>query len=324
MPSSQPKESEPFRSGAQVCAGRLGNLLELDEPGLRPLLAEQAEVLWNTLRWEVEPWMGPMAGLTWISEGQVTGSLPLRLSGDIVIAGRLFASRRGPSEAVEQTLLNAAIGIAWASPLIHCFFGDLPGVTAGTFQWLRARWPDQVQERSFMEVAWDGAGGGSGRSLEPWQGDQLVAASELLLNVYADVPDFPIDPAFKSQEGLAHLLDRIISNPVCGRFEPRASFMARDARGGLQGFVLACRMGPDQGHVAELAVAPGARGQGIGKALAIQALDALRGLGCRATHLTVDRDNAQAARLYDSLGFHEYHRFPTLRLRRSGIMGLPG
>ena len=96
------------------------------------------------------------------------------------------------------------------------------------------------------------------------------------------MPHFLTDPALNVQEVTVRLLERIITHPICGTFEPGASFVARAPESGhLLGFVLASRMGADQGHVSEVAVDPDASQRGIGKALVTKALDALQKLGCR-------------------------------------------
>jgi ribosomal protein S18 acetylase RimI-like enzyme len=303
-----------------VPAGKLGNLLTQDFEGLQPLLAEEADVLWRTLRWQVEPWGGPTEGLTWVAEGKVLAYLPLRISGDLVIVGRLFATRSGPVEAVEAALLDAAIGGAFSSPLIRGVFGELLGVAPATLVRLRSRGPAQVRLRSLMEVTWTPPGRVREPSfLEPWHEDHLAAVSDLLWRSHAAVPDYLPDPAFNNRDGIAFLLKRTMTRPVCGRFEPGASFVAR-ASGShdLLGFALASRMGEDQGHLIEVAVEPGARRRGIGKALVTRVLDGLRELGCRTTHLIVNQENPGAVTLYQSLGFRECHQYPDLRLKRQG------
>ncbi len=307
------------------CAGRLESLFTQPFGGLQPLLAEEAEVLWRTLHWQVEPWEGPKEGLAWIGAGKRLGYLPLRVSGHTLLLGRMFASRCGPTEAVESALLGAAIRGAFSDPLIQRVSGELLKVAPATLDRLLSGWPGQIRLRLLMEVTWIPSGDAWNESvLEPWQMDHLGSASGLLRRAYAEVPHFPPDPASNEQEGIARLLERITTHPICGKFEPAASFVARaPGSGQLRGFVLASRMGADRGHVCEVAVDPGVRREGIGKALVIKALDALQGLGCRTTHLAVDQDNVKAIGLYKSLGFLEYHRFPDLRLERGARDSFP-
>jgi GNAT superfamily N-acetyltransferase len=266
-----------------------------------------------------------MGGLAWIGEGKLLGYLPLRVSGHTLVVGRMFASRCGPTEVVEADLLDAAIHGAFSDPLIQGISGELLKVAPATLDRLLSGWPGQVRLRLLMEVTWIPSGDAwNGSALEPWHMDHLVPASGLLRRAYAEVPHFLTDPALNVQEVTVRLLERIITHPICGTFEPGASFVARAPESGhLLGFVLASRMGADQGHVSEVAVDPDASQRGIGKALVTKALDALQKLGCRTSHLAVDQDNFKAIGLYKSLGFLEYHRFPDLRLERGARDSFP-
>ena len=84
----------------------------------------------------------------------------------------------------------------------------------------------------------------------------------------------------------------------------------------VQGYVVARRVA-DEGEILNLAVAPKDRRRGVGKALARQALDALRAQGAVAVYLEVRESNAAARRLYEGLGFQSvgrrvrYYRAPT-------------
>ncbi|WP_323675751.1 N-acetyltransferase [Halorubellus sp. PRR65] len=80
-----------------------------------------------------------------------------------------------------------------------------------------------------------------------------------------------------------------------------------DARGGQPvGYVHAY----DTGYVAELAVAPGHRGRGHGRALLSRCLAELRARGVDRAELEVAADNDRARSLYESLGFTVAERRP--------------
>jgi len=300
------------------CKGRLASLLAQPFSDLQPLLAEEAEQLWGSLRWQVEPWEGPLEGLAWVRDGRVLGYLPLQVRARTLILGRLFASRSGPSEAVELELLGSAIQGAFSDPGILGVCGELLLATPATLHWLLSRWPGRARPRLLMEAVLTGTGTTwTGTTLEPWRGEHLIPASGLLQKAYAGAPQGGLDPAFDDPERISRSLARILDFPTRGKFEPAASFVARaPGSGELLGFVLASRMGLDQGHVSELAVDPGARRRGIGRTLMTGAMAALRDLGCGKTHLAVDQDNTMAIGLYRSLGFLPFHRFATLGLER--------
>jgi ribosomal-protein-alanine N-acetyltransferase len=72
----------------------------------------------------------------------------------------------------------------------------------------------------------------------------------------------------------------------------------------------------DEAELANLAVAPGMRGKGIGAALLDRAMSDARGAGCIVMHLEVREANTAARALYESRGFQlvgrrkRYYRAP--------------
>jgi [ribosomal protein S18]-alanine N-acetyltransferase len=93
---------------------------------------------------------------------------------------------------------------------------------------------------------------------------------------------------------------RILASP--GGF----AFLAREP-GIWAGFAL-CRAVVDECELLSLGVLPAHRGRGIGRRLALRALDAARIRGAAAMFLEVADDNRPARLLYDSLGFRQVGR----------------
>ena len=77
--------------------------------------------------------------------------------------------------------------------------------------------------------------------------------------------------------------------------------------GSIVGYVVAW-FAADQGDVANIAVAPEARGRGVGAALLDRALEAAADAGVRELFLEVRESNAGARALYASRGFVEIGR----------------
>ena len=97
------------------------------------------------------------------------------------------------------------------------------------------------------------------------------------------------------------------------------------AGGPVVGYVVAW-FAADEGEIANVAVAPSARGRGIGGLLIDAAIAAAAEHGAQALYLDVRESNARARALYDSRGFVEvgrrrrYYRRPSedaIVLRRS-------
>ena len=70
----------------------------------------------------------------------------------------------------------------------------------------------------------------------------------------------------------------------------------------LVGYVVALVIAPDA-EIADLAVAPGARRRGVGRALLARGLEELAAMDVRAVHLEVRESNMEARTLYESTGF---------------------
>ena len=102
------------------------------------------------------------------------------------------------------------------------------------------------------------------------------------------------------------------------------SVARRDVHGALAGYVVAW-YAMDEGELANLAVAPECRGQGIGRKLLEAVIGDAMTRGASTLHLEVRESNAAAIQLYSSRGFEQvgrrkaYYRSPTedaLILRR--------
>jgi ribosomal-protein-alanine N-acetyltransferase len=128
-----------------------------------------------------------------------------------------------------------------------------------------------------------------------------------------------IERAVFSDPWSARSFREALSNPsvycACARGDGRT----------LQGYVVAWFVA-DEGEIANLAVAPGAWGSGIGRALLDASLQEAAARKLRAVYLEVRDSNARARHLYGSRGFVEigrrrsYYRRPVedaIVLRRS-------
>jgi len=82
---------------------------------------------------------------------------------------------------------------------------------------------------------------------------------------------------------------------------------ARSDAGSVLGYVVAWFVA-DQGEIANIAVAPDQRGQGVGRALLDAALEEAATRGIAAVFLEVRDSNQRARELYASRGFEEVGR----------------
>jgi len=86
-----------------------------------------------------------------------------------------------------------------------------------------------------------------------------------------------------------------------------ATFLVAQTTEGVAGYLVALDAA-DEGEILNLAVAPGGRRHGIGRALVDQALETLAERGVRQVYLEVRDSNAAARALYATHGFHEVGR----------------
>ncbi len=86
-----------------------------------------------------------------------------------------------------------------------------------------------------------------------------------------------------------------------------ALFRVAETRDCVAGYVVALDAA-DEGEILNLAVAPGGRRRGLGRALVLEVLDALAGRGVRQVYLEVRESNAPARALYAAHGFTEVGR----------------
>jgi ribosomal protein S18 acetylase RimI-like enzyme len=141
----------------------------------------------------------------------------------------------------------------------------------------------------------------------------------------ADLADVPPAPAValrafdaERDEAAVHALVQEAFSEIDGHeFQPlerwRAKSIAKDGHDpalwllleddeGLAGAGLGERWEDDTGYVAELAVAPRARGKGHGRSLLLGLFDAFRRVGLTHAELSVHGRNRGALRLYESVG----------------------
>lgn len=303
-------------------AGQYQDLSTVEESTLAPLLDEEAAFLWEQLRWATGRGKVERQGLAWVEEGAVRGVLTLGANGSLVMLGRLFASRHGDPAGVERLLLEGGLACADALGARNRICGDLLFVDPATRQWLAQAWPSAVAERMLLERPLDDLPPGldlpESWTLVPWEDCWLEAAAGLLVAAYGREGD-PTGALASTPEAALQALARTVHYHDCGTFLPHASFLAREnGTGRMEGLIIACRMGPDQGHVAQVATATWAQGRGIAKVLVGRSLRAMASLGCRRTHLAVDADNPAALAVYRRLGFREIHRFCESRPRKDG------
>jgi ribosomal protein S18 acetylase RimI-like enzyme len=147
-------------------------------------------------------------------------------------------------------------------------------------------------------------------SVETWSSAANSRFAALVASTYAGTLDCPVLASRRTGE------ESLESHRATGTFHPRAWRIYR--REGAETGVLLLSEHADRNvwEVAYLGVVPGARGQGIGKAILCDGLTLAAESGGKAMEIAADAGNAPALRLYRAVGFVEQRRYAVhLRLR---------
>ena len=154
------------------------------------------------------------------------------------------------------------------------------------------------------------SGATTGLRLSRWNDRYFDPCAKLIYLAYANHIDGDINDQYRSKAGALRFLKNIILLPGCGQFVPGASFVLHlPGSDDLLGAVLTSEVSPGVGHTTQLCVLPGHQGHGLGRALMITAVDALRGLKFHELTLTVTSVNHGAVQLYEKLGFRTLKSF---------------
>lgn len=280
-------------------------------PGIAALFEAERDVWARRFHWEQRWTFGEL------DAARRRGALPGRIvaGADGVVRAWTFFLRYGRllqigylvSDAAEATA--AVLAAAMAAPEargaegVVAFSPDAPGLaTALSAAGLRVEPYDYlVREARATDPSLAHATPGL-RGMSPADEPEIAA---LFGAAYAGAAfDRPFVPGGEPDEWRRYVA-QLIDTRGCGEWCPSASAIVAGVAGSADpsAALIATRLAADTGHIAQVAVAPHARGQGLAHVLLHHALAALAVAGCRRTTLLVARHNTAARRLYDKLGF---------------------
>lgn len=152
------------------------------------------------------------------------------------------------------------------------------------------------------------AGAASVRAIEDRDREALA---RLMAAAYRDTTFLrPFVPTGGDDAWLEYVT-QLIDTRGCGECLPEACTVADGPGATLRGGLLATRLDPHTGHIAQVVVDPSARGTGLASCMLDRALAALAAADCPQVSLLVARTNAGARRLYDARGFQTRGAFIT-------------
>jgi ribosomal protein S18 acetylase RimI-like enzyme len=146
---------------------------------------------------------------------------------------------------------------------------------------------------------------------DAWSEGDLVAAAELLRESYGS--DGRHFAPRGTPEEWEHYVRSLVERPGCGVMEPAITRVVRGGRG-LEALVLVTRISPGTLHLAQVAVHPSRRREGLARRLVEEILRVGFSRGARQVTLLVGDRNTGAQALYARMGFSERSAFVAGRL----------
>lgn len=142
----------------------------------------------------------------------------------------------------------------------------------------------------------------------PWSVSDRDDAAALLARAYADAPGLRPFARRGDTDDFLEYVGALTERPGCGVFSPGASRVVR-VDGRLVGVALVTSIGATTAHLAQLAVCPSARGQGLGRQLVAEVRRTADAVLCASRiSLLVSTANASALHVYAAAGFRQIGR----------------
>jgi ribosomal protein S18 acetylase RimI-like enzyme len=319
-------------ASARLAACRIEELRSIPASRLRALLDEETRNWRARLHWDFTGSvelitryvnMRALDGLALVCGAEIAGYCYWVSEEHKAILGDLYIRDLWRSPEVESQLLNQAI-----ETLRHSASLPVLAVNRVESQLMQLGDPDALEwrpenapcrfPRIFMLAPLErlsryrAINFGDEVRIFHWGPVWFDATASLIAQVYRGHVDSLINDQYKSARGAERFLRNIVTFPGCGSFQQDASFVALAPSGDVLGCVIATRVAPDTGHIAQLCASEAWLGRGLGYELLRRSMHALQAGGCREVSLTVTESNRQAQRLYTRMGFHAIHRFQAL------------
>ena len=280
-----------------------------------PLLQAERRRFVETLHWDLGPALkmveaarqrGEVPGLILRDgKGQPAGWAFYLLAGRQLQIGAVQAKTAGGVRLLLDTILSSPE--AELAQSLSCFLCPTSASVASAL--VRQRF--ELQRHLYMEAplaAMPGLSEAGSHAFSPLAEGDAAPAVRLLARAYAGESTARCFAPNARLDEWAQYLGQTLSTPSVGRFLPDASFIAKDSVA-AQGMVVTTEIARGVAHVAQIAVDPAARRQGLGRRLVLAAGAAAAAHEAKRVTLIVSEDNASARRLYESLGFAQRGEF---------------
>jgi ribosomal protein S18 acetylase RimI-like enzyme len=142
-------------------------------------------------------------------------------------------------------------------------------------------------------------GGTPAANLKTWEPGLLTAHAIVLQQSFIGSQDLSLFPGLGSLHGCEAIMEAIFAQPT---FLPKATLLGIDKNGDPVASIQAME-GLGEGLIMNVGVVPHARGQGWGKLIIRQCLEAMSVDGVKFASLEVTGGNKAAIHLYSGIGF---------------------
>ncbi|MGE0591244.1 MAG: GNAT family N-acetyltransferase [Vicinamibacterales bacterium] len=279
------------------------------------LLFERERRRWrHTLHWDVSSawaevetartsWGLP--GLVALDDGgHLAGATFYVIDGGILQVGGLFADTAHATCALLDGLVSAA-ETAGATMLSVFVFEGAPSLSLEL-----SRRGFEIEPFLYLTRALPGdADHGSDEAVYPadatvqsWNMHDVPGTAALLREAYGPGAGRHFAPTHTPAEWERYVRN-LVQHTACGVLHPGASQVLRSAQGRIVGVVLVTTIAPEVAHVAQVAVHPLLRRQGVADRLLARACAVVTGQGYRQVTLLVGASNRAARDLYGTMGF---------------------
>jgi ribosomal protein S18 acetylase RimI-like enzyme len=300
-------------------------LKSVDMPGLEALLDEQCAEWLELLNWD---YSGPSRLIKEVARARelpgyvVTSSSAAIGFGYYTVEpgrcsiGDVFITKAWRGVGADRALMSALLDDIDSVARIRRTESQCVSVDNDAADTVLRKRGFSMLERDYMTLDLNRRAGlmrpgrSAGLKLRKWHGDDFAQAARIIHRSYRGEHDSLINSQYRTEEGCAELLSVLTDHIWCGEFLPQVSRVAIGPGGTVAAVLIASRIGPDTGHLAQISVHPAHQNRGVGRRMICEAIGELRRLGYQKASLAVTASNAQACHLYESCGFEVVHRFP--------------
>ncbi len=291
---------------------------DLSAPAMALLYEQERERWQQALAWD------PAPSLAELERARLAGEVPgfVARRGQHLVGWTFFVlhgstlqigALNGTSAGIVRLLLERVLATPEAdmAKRLSCFV--FPGSTALTSALVRRRFelrPQQYLTRLLAAGEWrrelpaTGAWTPAGTRVRSWTETDAADCVRLLARAYEHQAGAECFAPGGRIDEWAQYFGQLVNTPGCGTFAPASSFViqARTAPAPI-GIVMTSAVSKTTAHIAQVAIDPAWRGQGLGRLLVQAASAAALDAGFARISLLVDGANTPARRLYESLEF---------------------